>query len=122
MVARSGLQFGSGISVWISFLAGARDLRRWRNHGVQVAIWSGRWRDLGLVEARWLAQGVCERVLLQWSWWMVVLAALRRPEKCLMVEMEVEEDAEDDDGGLATLVFAFCIGDGDGYCGDAGVG
>ncbi|KOM35363.1 hypothetical protein LR48_Vigan02g151300 [Vigna angularis] len=58
---------------------------------------------------------VCERVLLQWSWWMAVLAALRRPEKCLMVEMEVEEDAKDDDGGLATLAFAFCIGNGGGY-------
>ncbi|KAG2384901.1 uncharacterized protein HKW66_Vig0119930 [Vigna angularis] len=63
----------------------------------------------------WVSTGVCERVLLQWSWWMAVLAALRRPEKCLMVEMEVEEDAEDDDGGLATLAFAFCIGDGGGY-------
>ncbi|KOM42698.1 hypothetical protein LR48_Vigan05g030200 [Vigna angularis] len=59
------------------------------------------------------SRGVCERVLLQWSWWMAVLAALRRPEKCLMVEMKVEEDAEDDDGGLVTL--AFCIGDGGGY-------
>ncbi|KOM54158.1 hypothetical protein LR48_Vigan10g005000 [Vigna angularis] len=39
MVARSRLQFGYGISVWISFLVGARSLRRSRNHGVQVAIW-----------------------------------------------------------------------------------
>ncbi|KAG2404479.1 uncharacterized protein HKW66_Vig0114010 [Vigna angularis] len=33
--------------------------------------------------------------------------------------MEVEKDAEDDDGGLATLAFAFCISDGGGYAIDA---
>ncbi|KAG2402489.1 uncharacterized protein HKW66_Vig0236860 [Vigna angularis] len=132
MVARSGLQFGSGISVWISFLADARGLRRWRNHGVQVAIWmcgvmvlpceedDEHWpwfrKIFGIGDfSVWVSAGVCERVLLQWSWWMAVLAALRRPEKCLMVEMEVEEDAKDDDGGLATLAFAFCIGNGGGY-------
>ncbi|KOM42179.1 hypothetical protein LR48_Vigan04g237700 [Vigna angularis] len=43
-----------------------------------------------------------------------------QPDKGFMVEMQVEEDAEDNDGGLATLAFAFCIGDGGGYRGNAG--